>query len=106
MNNQRRDTMTPFRIVFLPGPESMTVNNGRRRDPEITVCYPSITDPATFSPDQETLNFVNANETTIRNALREFISHNITGVRVPDDVEPILNLAMAGFTQVQGDGGE
>ena len=82
----------------------MTVNNDGPV-PEITVYYPSITHPATFSPDLETLEYVNANETTIKNALIQFISHHIRGVRVPEDVEPILKLAMAGFRQVQGNGG-
>ena len=103
MDNQRRDTRRPFRIVFLPGTSDITVNeNGV---PEITVYYPSITHPATFSRDRVTLEFVNANETTIRNALIQFISHHIRGVCLPKDVEPILNLAMAGFRQVQGVGG-
>ena len=102
MNNQRRDTMRPFRVVFLRGTARMTVNeNGPV--PEITVYHPNIMHPATFSPDMEALEFVNANETSIKNALIQVIARE-TGARVPDR-EPILNMTMEGVRQVQRDGG-
>ena len=94
--------MRKFRIVFKHGPESRTVNNDGPV-PEITVHHPNIMHLATFPPNMEALDFVNANEATIQNALRQVIP-NQAGV-LPGYVEPILNMTMEGFRQVQEDGG-